>query len=84
MILLVHNRYRTTGGEERAVSDLRWLIAEHLGEPVEVLQRAPAEGGVDVVGVNDPRPGTAHGVGHLLWLQPPAQQPRRRPRPAEP
>ena len=39
MILLVHNRYRTTGGEERAVSDLRWLIAEHMEEPVEVLER---------------------------------------------
>ena len=43
MILLVHNRYRTTGGEERAVSDLRWLIAEHMGEPVEVLERDSSE-----------------------------------------
>src|SRR3954451_7121841 len=43
MVLLVHNRYRTTGGEERAVSDLRWLIAEHMAEPVEVLERDSSE-----------------------------------------
>jgi glycosyltransferase involved in cell wall biosynthesis len=43
MILLLHNRYRTTGGEERAVADLRWLIAEHLGEEVEVLERDSAQ-----------------------------------------
>jgi hypothetical protein len=43
MVLLVHNRYRTTGGEERAVSDLRWLIAEHMEEPVKVLERDSSE-----------------------------------------
>ena len=42
MILLLHNRYRTTGGEERAVEDLRWLIAQHLGEEVELLERDSA------------------------------------------
>ena len=42
MVLLVHNRYRTTGGEERAVADLRWLVGEHMGEPVEVLERDSA------------------------------------------
>ncbi len=42
MILLLHNRYRTIGGEERAVADLRWLIAEHLGEDAEVLERDSA------------------------------------------
>ena len=42
MILLLHNRYRIPGGEERAVEDLRWLIAEHLGEDVEVLERDSA------------------------------------------
>ena len=26
MILLLHNRYRVPGGEERAVEDLAWLI----------------------------------------------------------
>ena len=31
MILLLHNRYRTTGGEERVVDDLLWLVREHLG-----------------------------------------------------
>ncbi|MDX6671136.1 MAG: hypothetical protein QOI91_1499 [Solirubrobacteraceae bacterium] len=43
MVLLLHNRYRTTGGEERAVADLRWLVAEHLGEEVEVLERDSAQ-----------------------------------------
>ncbi len=39
MILLLHNRYRVQGGEERAVADLRWLISSELGEPAEVLTR---------------------------------------------
>src|SRR3954451_8798261 len=39
MILLLHHRYRHAGGEERAVEDLAWLIREHLGEDVEILQR---------------------------------------------
>ncbi len=39
MILLLHNDYRVRGGEERAVEDLRWLIAHELDEPVEVLRR---------------------------------------------
>src|SRR5215218_10060264 len=43
VILLLHNRYRVPGGEERAVEDLAWLIREHLGEDVEVLQRDSAE-----------------------------------------
>ncbi|HEY0343837.1 MAG TPA: glycosyltransferase, partial [Solirubrobacteraceae bacterium] len=37
MILFLHNRYRTTGGEERAVEDLMWLVREHLGEDAELL-----------------------------------------------
>ena len=43
MILLLHHRYRHAGGEERAVEDLRWLIREHLGEEVEVLERRSAD-----------------------------------------
>jgi glycosyltransferase involved in cell wall biosynthesis len=39
VILALHTRYRTTGGEERAVEDLAWLAREHLGEEVEVLLR---------------------------------------------
>ena len=35
MILFLHNRYRTTGGEERVVDDLAWLVREQLGEPVD-------------------------------------------------
>jgi glycosyltransferase involved in cell wall biosynthesis len=38
VILFLHNRYRTTGGEERAVEDLTWLARERLGEPVEVME----------------------------------------------
>jgi glycosyltransferase involved in cell wall biosynthesis len=45
VILLVHNRYRVPGGEERVVEDLAWLVREHLGEDVEVLQRDSARMG---------------------------------------
>ena len=40
MILFLHNRYRTTGGEERAVSELLWLVREHMGEEAELLERS--------------------------------------------
>ena len=39
MILFLHHSYRTTGGEERVVADLRWLVEEHLGEPTALLGR---------------------------------------------
>lgn len=39
MVLFLHNRYRTTGGEERAVEQLMWLVREHLSEPAELLER---------------------------------------------
>jgi glycosyltransferase involved in cell wall biosynthesis len=39
MVLFLHNRYRTTGGEERVVDDLLWLVRERLGEPAELLER---------------------------------------------
>jgi glycosyltransferase involved in cell wall biosynthesis len=39
MVLFLHNRYRTTGGEERTVADLQWLVREHLHEPAELLAR---------------------------------------------
>ena len=42
MILFLHNRYRTTGGEERVVDDLLWLVREHLAEPAELLARDSA------------------------------------------
>ncbi len=42
MVLFLHNRYRTTGGEERVVEDLMWLVREHLGEPAELLTRDSA------------------------------------------
>ena len=45
MILVLHNRYRTTGGEERAVADLLWLLRERMGEDVELLERDSARVG---------------------------------------
>jgi glycosyltransferase involved in cell wall biosynthesis len=42
LILFLHNRYRTTGGEERAVEDLLWLVREQLGEDAELLSRDSA------------------------------------------
>lgn len=43
VILFLHNRYRTTGGEERVVDDLLWLVREQLGEAAELLARDSAE-----------------------------------------
>jgi glycosyltransferase involved in cell wall biosynthesis len=42
VILFLHNRYRTTGGEERVVDDLLWLVREHLGEDARLLTRDSA------------------------------------------
>jgi glycosyltransferase involved in cell wall biosynthesis len=42
VILFLHNRYRRSGGEERAVDDLLWLVREHLGEDAELLERDSA------------------------------------------
>lgn len=39
MILLLHNRYRWTGGEERAVADIADLLRRR-GQEVEVLERS--------------------------------------------
>jgi glycosyltransferase involved in cell wall biosynthesis len=43
MVLFLHNRYRATGGEERVVDDLVWLVRERLGERAELLARASAD-----------------------------------------
>ena len=42
MILFVHNRYRTTGGEERVVDDLLALVRERMDEPAQLLARDSA------------------------------------------
>ena len=42
MILILHNRYRAAGGEERAVADLAALLARR-GHAVEVLERSSQE-----------------------------------------
>lgn len=43
MVLFLHNRYRTTGGEERVVEELLSLVRERLGEPAQLLERESAE-----------------------------------------
>jgi glycosyltransferase involved in cell wall biosynthesis len=45
MVLFLHNRYRTTGGEERVVEDLLRLVREQLEEPAELLTRDSAQAG---------------------------------------
>jgi glycosyltransferase involved in cell wall biosynthesis len=40
MVLFVHNRYRTTGGEERSVEELLWLVRERMGESAELIARS--------------------------------------------
>jgi glycosyltransferase involved in cell wall biosynthesis len=42
MVLFLHNRYRTTGGEERAVEELLALVRDQLGEQAELLERDSA------------------------------------------
>ncbi len=42
MVLFLHNRYRTRGGEERVVDELLSLVREHLGEGAELLERESA------------------------------------------
>lgn len=42
MILFLHNRYRTTGGEERVVEQLLGLVRERVGERAELLERDSA------------------------------------------
>jgi glycosyltransferase involved in cell wall biosynthesis len=42
LILFLHNRYRQSGGEERAVADLLWLVREQIGEDAELLERDSA------------------------------------------
>jgi glycosyltransferase involved in cell wall biosynthesis len=43
-ILLLHNRYRSLGGEERAVGDIVGLLSRR-GHTVELLERSSAEAG---------------------------------------
>ena len=40
MVLFLHNSYRTTGGEERVVDELLWLVRERIGEPAELMARS--------------------------------------------
>jgi glycosyltransferase involved in cell wall biosynthesis len=42
VILLLHNRYRTLGGEERVVQELLRILPEQLGEETRLLERDSA------------------------------------------
>src|SRR6185312_646819 len=42
VILFLHHRYRTAGGEEQAIDDLLWLVRTSLGEDAELLERDSA------------------------------------------
>src|SRR3954469_21204877 len=43
LVLFLHNRYRTTGGEERAVAELMALVRDELGEEAQLLERDSAQ-----------------------------------------
>jgi glycosyltransferase involved in cell wall biosynthesis len=45
MVLFLHNRYRTTGGEERVVEQLLVVVRERMGEPVQLLTRDSSQAG---------------------------------------
>ena len=82
MILLLHNRYRTLGGEERVVGELERLIPEELGEEAGLLERssdglspvgagaALIRGGVDPEQVGDAVRSTGARVVHAHNLLP--------------
>jgi glycosyltransferase involved in cell wall biosynthesis len=59
MVLFLHNRYRTTGGEERVVEDLMWLVREQLHERVQLLSRSSAEIGQGAAALGLLRGGSA-------------------------
>lgn len=61
MILFLHNRYRTTGGEERVVDELLALVRERLGEPAQLLARDSADLGEARAAVGLLRGGLAPG-----------------------
>ena len=43
-VLLLHNRYRTLGGEERALADIEQLLSRR-GHTVALLERSSAAAG---------------------------------------
>jgi glycosyltransferase involved in cell wall biosynthesis len=61
VVLFLHNRYRTTGGEERAVADLMALVRGRLGEDAELLERDSAVIGAPRAAVGLLRGGLAPG-----------------------
>lgn len=68
-VLLLHNRYRAAGGEERSVAEIEALLSAR-GHRVEVLERASADvsrvgaAGALLRGGEDPRP-VANAVSRL-------------------
>jgi glycosyltransferase involved in cell wall biosynthesis len=51
MVLFLHNSYRTSGGEERTVADLLWLVRDQLAEPAELFTRSSSTLGRGRAGV---------------------------------
>lgn len=45
MVLFLHNRYRTTGGEERVVEELLAVVRERMGEEAQLLTRDSSQVG---------------------------------------
>jgi glycosyltransferase involved in cell wall biosynthesis len=82
MVLFLHNRYRVTGGEERVVQNLMWLVREYLGEHTRLLERDSAalrperaalgllRGGVGAAAVGDAVRASEAGIVHAHNLQP--------------
>ena len=66
LILLLHNRYRVPGGEERAVEDLAWLIRGELGEEAAVLAHDSARLGAARAASALLRGGLRSGVGDAV------------------
>jgi glycosyltransferase involved in cell wall biosynthesis len=82
VILLLHNRYRVPGGEERAVEDLAWLVRTRLGEDATIVTRNSAavgrgraalgllRGGLDPEKVGDAVRRTGARIVHAHNVQP--------------
>ena len=78
-VLLLHNRYRFEGGEERSVAlQLRALAAAGIEHRLLERDSARAEQGLHVVGVHDDGRELAHRAGHLLLAGPAPHQGGRR------
>ena len=80
----VHSRPAVKQMPDRADQPVLVQVGDHAGAGVARRgERAPAEGRVEVVGVDDPRPGAAHGARDLVGREAAAQHAGRRAAAAE-